>query len=64
MTSNVCADPECFVRGGGTRGGGFNSDVFFLVDEGRTEDPYITLKAGHHRSQAKRHLNGVSLAGR
>ena len=49
-------------EGGDT--GGFNSDVFFLVDEGRTEDPYITLKAGHHRSQAKRHLNGVSLAGR
>ena len=32
----TCADPESFARGGSTL------TTFFLVDEGRTENPYYT----------------------
>ena len=38
----ACSDPESFVRGGPTL------TTLFLVDDGRTEDPY-KIKAGHHR---------------
>ena len=61
----VCADPEHFARGSPTL------TTFFSDNEG--ERFQIPLKVGHHRpasvtsfkwSLAKRHLNGVSLAGR
>ena len=53
----LCADPESYVRGGPTL-----TLTFFLVDEG-WEDQNTTI-GGPMIPPAKRHLNGVSLAGR
>ena len=53
----ACADPESFSRGDPTL------TTFFLVDDGR-EDPNTTLSGAIIGPPAKRHFNGVSLAGR
>ena len=37
LDPRACADPESFVRGGPTL------TIFFLVDEGRDQDPSTTL---------------------
>ena len=44
----------------GSNSDGFCFDLLFV----RGERIQIALKKGHHRLSAKRHLNGVSLAGR
>ena len=49
----ACTDPESFVRGGPT----LTTLFFILMKGGRIQIP---LLAGYQR----RHLNGVSLAGR
>ena len=49
-----CADPESFDRGGPT---------FFYLFFIRGKRIQIALKAGPIGPPAKRHLNGVSLAG-
>ena len=49
LIQSSCTDPESFVREGPTM---TFFILLFLVDEGRTEDPYYHLKhlkAGHHR---------------
>ena len=54
--ASPCADPESFVRGGP------NSITLFLVDE-EIGDPNVTMKWAIIGPTAKRHLNGISLAG-
>ena len=65
-----CADPESSVGGGG--GGGYNCLFFFvflhffklfILDEWGV-DPKTTKSGAILGPRAKRHLNGVSLAGR
>ena len=50
-----CADSESFVWVGGGRGGGGQTLIFFVLFFNKSEPS---------SAPAKRHLNGVSLAGR
>ena len=60
----ACADPESFVREGPALTSLFFIFIFlnFFSDEGRKDQ--IPLLAAINGLPAKRHLNGISLAGR
>ena len=54
-----CADPESYVREGPTL-----TTLFILVDEGREDQNTTIIMRAIVGLPAKRHLNGISLAGR